>query len=430
MSQFGFQYIYEDRTGGQVDFNKGDERVINNPYGLNVHTERAQAFWKMGWVFDRPATSIGFLNSYTYHDQESFFGLREYNASQSSLYSNLIFNTYIGNTQNSVSTGASYRYDFYDESLNDSAFTFRESVPGVFLQYTYTNPEKVTFIAGMRADFHNVYGTFYTPRFHLKYYLTPKTVMRASAGKGYRTANVLAENVSLLASSRQIVMMDRLNQEEAWNYGISITQYFDVLGKELTLSADFHRTDFQNQVVVDVDSDVSEINIYNLDGKSYSNSFQVEASYELIRGLDVVAAFRYNDVKVTMNDELIQKPMVNKYKGLLTMSYATRLKRWQFDFTTQVNGDGRFPNTSMNPVEYQRPETYPAYTILNTQITRYFKNWSIYVGGENLLNYTQDDPIIAPNDPYGEYFDASMVYAPIMGIKVYAGIRFAIERDE
>ncbi len=429
MTQFGFQYINEDRTGGQVDFNKDDEQVISKPWGLNINTNRAQVFWKSGFVFSRPATSIGFINSYTYHEQNSFFGLRNYDATQNSYYGNLIFNSYIGNTKHAYSTGASYRYDNYDESLNDSTFGMKESVPGVFYQYTYTDPEKITVIAGLRADFHNVYGTFYTPRFHIKYNLSPKTTVRASAGKGYRTAKVLAENTTLLASSRHLVTTEELNQEEAWNYGINLTRYFDIRGKDLTVSADFYRTDFQNQVVVDVDSDVSEIRIYNLNGKSYSNSFQVEASYELIERLDVLAAFRVNDVKVTTNNELLEKPLVNKYKGLLTLSYATNLNKWQFDFTTQVNGDGRLPNTSANPVEYQRPDSYPAYTILNAQITRFFKTWSIYIGGENLLNYTQKDPIVAANDPYGPYFDASMVYAPIMGVKIYAGLRFAIDGE-
>ncbi len=427
MLQFGFQYINEDRVGGQVDFNKDDERIITNPYGLNINTRRAQVFLKGGVVFSRPSTSLGFINSYTFHEQNSYFGLRDYNATQNSYYGNLIFGSYISNTKHTYNTGLSYRYDYYDENLNDSAFNQKEIVPGTFFQYTYTDPEKITFIAGIRADFHNLYGTFYTPRFHLKYNLFPKTVVRASAGKGYRTAKVLAENTSLLASSRQIVTTQSLHQEEAWNYGISLTHYFDIRGKELTLSTDFYRTDFQNQVVVDVDSDVSQIRIYNLNGKSYSNSFQVEASYELIERLDVAAAFRINDVKVTMNDELIRKPLVNKYKGLFTLSYATNFNKWQFDFTTQVNGDGSLPNTSMNPEEYRRPETFKVYTILNTQITRFFKTWSIYIGGENLLDYTQKDPIIAPNDPYGPYFDASMVYAPIMGIKIYAGLRFAIE---
>ncbi len=427
MTQFGFQYISEDRTGGQEDFSINDERVITNPYGLNIRTRRAQVFWKSGVVFNRPATSLGFVNSYTFHEQNSFFGLRNYDATQNSYYGNLIFNSYIGNTRHAISTGASYRYDFYDEQLNDSIFSLSERVPGLFFQYTYTNPEKFTFIAGMRADFHNVYGTFYTPRFHLKYNLTPVTIVRASAGKGYRTAKVLAENASVLASSRQIITTEVLQQEEAWNYGINLTRYVDILGKELTISADFYRTDFQNQVVVDVDSDVSQIRIYNLDGKSYSNSFQVETSYELIKQLDVVAAFRINDVKVTINEDLVRKPLVNKYKGLLTLSYATNLNKWQFDFTTQINGDGRLPETSMNPQEYQRPETFPAYTVLNAQITKFFRTWSVYVGGENLLDYTQNDPIIAPNDPFGPHFDASMVYGPIMGIKIYAGLRFAIE---
>ena len=427
MTQFGFQYIDEDRTGGQTDFNKKDEQTITNPYGINIKTRRAQAYWKSGIIFKRPSTSLGFLNSYTWHDQESMFGLRDYDARQNSYYGNLIFQSYIGDTRHAYSAGASYRFDDYDENLNDSAFSLRESVPGVFFQYTFTDPERFTFIAGMRVDFHNVYGTFYTPRVHAKYNLTPKTTLRASAGKGYRTANVLAENISLLASSRQIITEEKLNQEEAWNYGINITQYIDVLGRELTLSADFYRTDFVNQVIVDVDADASQIRIYNLDGTSYSNSFQVEASYELIKNLDLVAAFRINDVKMTINNELDRKPLVNKYKGLVNLSYATNFNKWQFDFTTQFNGGGRLPNTASNPPEYQRGETFPAYTIINAQVTKYFRKWSIYVGGENLLGYTQDNPIVAADDPYGEYFDASMVWAPIMGRKLYVGLRYAIE---
>lgn len=429
MTQFGFQYINEDRTSGQMDFNINDERLISNPYGLNITTNRAQVFWKSGIVFNRTATSIGFVNSYTYHEQNSFFGLRTYDATQNSYYGNLIFNSYFGNTKHAYSTGASYRYDNYDENLNDSIFDSKESVPGMFFQYTYTNPEKLTIMAGMRADFHNIYGTFYTPRFHVKYNLSPKTVVRASAGKGYRTAHVLAENTSLLVSSRRIVNTEPLLQEEAWNFGINLTRYFEIRGKELMVSTDFYRTNFQNQVVVDVDSDVSEIRISNLDGKSFSNSFQIEASYELIDRFDAMAAFRINDVKVTIQDELLTKPLVNKFKALLTLSYATNFDKWQFDFTTQLNGDGRLPNTSMNPIEYQRPETFPVYTILNAQITKRFKQWSVYFGGENLLNYTQENPIVASNDPFGPYFDASMVYAPIMGIKVYVGLRFAIEGE-
>ncbi len=427
-TQFGFQYIDENRVGGQNDYQQTDEPIVTNPYGINIQTRRAQAFWKSGILLERQATSIALINSYTWHDQESMFGLRDYNATENSYYGNLVFQSYIGDTPHVYSTGISYRFDNYDENLNDSAYSIRESVPGLFFQYTYTKCETLTFIAGIRADFHNLYGTFYTPRVHFKYNLAPKTILRASAGKGYRTANVIADNISLLASSRQIIIQEDLQQENAWNYGLSLTQYFDLMDRQLTLSADFYRTDFISQVIVDVDASASQISIYNLDGTSFSNSFQVEASYELIKNLDLVAAFRINDVKMTTDNELQRKPLVSKYKGLVNLSYATNFNVWQFDFTTQFNGDGRLPTpNTANPSKYQWGETFPAYTIINAQITKYFRKWSIYIGGENLLNFTQDNPIVAADDPFGEYFDASMVWAPIMGRKLYVGIRYAIE---
>lgn len=426
-AQFGIQYLDEDRTGGQVDFDKSDERSVLKPYGINIHNKRMQAFAKNGFLLNRPETSVAMINSYTWHDVQSFFGLRDYSARQNSFYNNLIFQSYIGDTRHSYTTGVNYLYNEYDEMLSDSAFTFHESVPGIYFQYTYNKPEKFTFIAGMRADFHNQFGTFYTPRVHVRYALTPKTILRGSAGKGYRTANVIAENISLLASSRGIVTIETLNQEEAWNYGMHLTQYIDVLGKELTLSTEFYRTEFQNQIIVDMDTDVSQIRLYNLNGKSYSNSFQVEASYELLPRLDLLAAFRISDVKMTINDDLQRKPLINKYKGLVTASYATNMNRWQFDLTGQFNGGGRLPDTFNRPEEFRLDQTFPSYTILNAQITRYFRHWSVYIGGENLLNFTQEHPIIAADNPFGEYFDASMVWGPIMGSKFYVGLRFTIE---
>lgn len=426
-AQFGIQYLDEDRTGGQLDFDKSDERSVNMPYGINIHNRRWQAFAKNGLLLNRPNTSVAMINSYTWHNQEAFFGLRDYKARQHSFYNNLIYQSYISTTQHNFSTGLSYLYNNYDEMLSDSAFRFTERVPGAFFQYTFNEPEKFTFIAGLRVDFHNHFGTFYTPRVHARYALTPKTIVRASAGKGYRTANVIAENISLLASSRDILTIEALDQEEAWNYGMHITQYIDLLGKELTLSTEFYRTEFRNQVIVDMDADISQIRLYNLNGRSYSNSFQVEASYELLPRLDVLAAFRVNDVKMTINDEFQHKPLVNKYKSLLTASYATNMNRWQFDLTGQFNGGGRLPDTSGRPEEFRLDESFPSYTILNAHVTRYFRNWSVYLGGENLLNFTQKHPIIAADDPFGDYFDASLVWGPIMGSKFYIGLRYTID---
>jgi outer membrane receptor for ferrienterochelin and colicin len=427
MAQFGFQVLDEDRTAGQVEFDKSENPEESSFYGINITTRRYQVWGKTGYVFQNDSeTSLGFINSYTYHDQSSYFGLNDYNGTENTYYANLILQSQIASHKHKYSTGLSYLYDDYRESLNDSIFNRKENVPGAFFQYTYSNEKNLTILLGIRSDFHNLYGTFFTPRVHLKYNLGEHTILRSSAGKGYRSANIIAENSYLLASSRRIIVQPGIKQEEAWNYGINLTQIFDINDRELNINVEFYRTDFVNQVVIDRDQSISEINIYNLDGKSFSNSYQIEAVYELIPRLDVVAAFRYNDVRMTINQNLEREPLVNRYKGLLSLSYKTNLDKWQFDFTTQLNGDARLPDTRENPVEYQHPENSPVYTIINAQVTKNFRRWNVYVGVENLTDFKQHDPVIAAKDPFGPYFDSSIVWGPIMGRKIYAGLKFWI----
>lgn len=343
----------------------------------------------------------------------------------------------MGGVNSKFSAGASFQSDNFNEDLmmnftnQGSLVNFKrdEVVPGVFFQYTYSIDEKLTVIAGIRSDFHNNYGTFVTPRLHVKYNLSGNWILRTSAGKGYRTPNVLAENSFMLASSRSINMVDNIDQEEAWNYGANITHYVDIAGRELTLNAEYYRTDFVNQLIVDADQSVDAVYIYNLKGDSYANNFQVEAKYEILKGLDMVAAWRINDVKMTIDDKLVDRPLKSRYKGMLNFSYMTPLKKWQFDFTTQFNGKGRIPSTAMNPQLHQRPEEFDPYQIMNGQVTKYFRTWELYVGVENLANFTQRDPIIAGDDPFGEYFDSSLIWGPVMGRKIYFGLRFSIDRE-
>ncbi len=427
ITQFGFKVLDENRTGGQMDFSTDMVRDTSKPYGINVKTRRYEAFWKAGYIFEnRPATSMAMIQNFTHHKQNSYFGLNNYDAEENSYYLNLLFQSYIGNTRHSFTTGFSFEMNNYFENLNDSAFNMQERVPGVFFEYTYKLDKKLSIIAGIRGDYHNIFGAFVTPRFHLRYAITERTILRASAGLGYRTANVIAENNTMLASSRHLFIVEEPRQEQAFNSGISITQYVDVLGRELRLSADVYYTNFQNQLILDFDRDPQAIYIYNLDGRSYSTAYQAEASYELIHRLDVTLAFRYNDVKMTTNNELQDKALLNKYKGLITLSYATNLKKWQFDFTTQFNGISRIPGTESNPPEYQRESTSPAYIVINAQVTKYFKKWNIYLGGENLTNYKQKDPIIAADQPFGKYFDSSMIWGPVSGVNIYMGLRFTL----
>jgi outer membrane receptor for ferrienterochelin and colicin len=425
--QFGIKALLEDRRGGQKSFDKALPRDTSNGYGIGLETRRYETFLKTGFIFNRPATSLGIQQQFTYHDLNSFFGLNDYKAGQTSYYANVLFQSYISDTRHTYTTGLSFMFDRYSEDLNDSVFNRTEQVPGAFFQYTFSDGERINLILGMRADHHNDFGLFFTPRLHLRYGFNEHTIMRLSAGKGYRSANVLAENTSLLASARKVVFLDTPAMEEAWNYGINLSKHIDISNRELTLSVDVYRTDFMNQVIVDRDSDISRILVYNLTGRSRSNSLQMEANYELLKGLNVTAAFRVNDVKMTLADEFQTKPLVNKYKGLLSLSYITPLRKWQFDFTSQFNGQSRLPETSSLPENHRMPDYSPSYTILNAQVTKYFRKWNMYLGAENLTNFRQKHPIIAPEKPFGNHFDSSMVWGPIYGIKAYIGLRYTLE---
>ena len=426
--RLGFKYLSENREGGQMKFDPNKEHTIDNGYGIGVKTNRYEGFLKVGYIFKhRTETSFGFQNQIVVDDQNSFFGLTTYDAKQFSYYGNLMFQSWIADKRHGVTTGISYIYDKYDEALNDSAFYRTEKVPGVFGQYSYSNKKNLSVIVGLRLDNHNLYGLLFTPRIHAKYNLNEQNIIRLSAGRGYRSPNVIAENSSLLATSKKLLFTEELKIESSWNYGISYTTYFDIGARELSVTTDFFRTQFDNQVIIDREDDPSVIFVYNLDGQSYSNSFQIESSYELFKNFELTLAFRYNDVKTTIGGELQEKPLVNKYKGLLAMSYQTPLKKWQFDMNVQAIGNQRLPYTGFYPVEYQRPNHSPDYAIINAQITRYFKQFEVYLGAENLGNFRQTDPIIAYEDPFGEYFDSSIVWGPITGIKVFAGFRYKIE---
>ena len=429
--KLGIKALKETRLGGQMDFDpKHRLEEGYNLYGISINTERYEAFAKGGYHFDRKDTSLGLQQQVTYHKMNSYYGLTDYNANQLSYYANLLFDSYIVNDHHTYSVGASYTFDKYDEHLKDSTFLRVEQVPGVFAEYVFNDDHHWSVIAGFRADYNTYYKKMlYTPRLHIRFKTHDDFAIRVSAGKGYRSPNVLAENSTMLASARRIVFKNTPKMEDAWNYGINLTKSITFGWRDLILQADFYRTDFVNQIVLDRDADAHQVRIYNLDGKSYSNSAQIEANCEIFKDFDLTLAFRYNDVKMTINDTLREKPFVNRYKGLVTMSYAPGT--WQFDFTTQFNGDSRVPDLSGNATAVAHGQDIrrsPFYVIMNAQVMKKLgKCWEIYIGGENLTNYTQKYPIISAENPMSEDFDASMVWGPLSGVRAYLGVRFSIK---
>lgn len=424
--------LYENRRGGQL-------KSIADPYRIDIETGRAELFMKNGYVFDHESgTSIGIITNATWHDQHAVYGKKGYDGTQWNAYLNAIFQT-SWTDMHKLSTGLSLNYDRYDEVLRTDtlhATVRNEIVPGVFAEYTFNWKDKLILLGGLRADYHNLYGFFVTPRLNVKYNPWDFLHIRASVGKGYRAPAVLAENNNLLASSRVMEIAGDLKMENAWNYGVSLTGYIPIASRELTLSAEWYYTDFINQIVVDMDTDPHKVIFSNLSGRSYASSAQVEANMEVFKGFTATLAYRLTDVKTTIQGRLREKPLTNRFKGLASLSYQTPLKKWQFDFTAQFNGGGRLPDTyyvATGTDGREIPawnETFDPYIILNAQITKYFKTWSIYAGSENLSNFVQSNPIVGAADPFGEMFDATMVWGPVHGRKIYIGFRWSLEREE
>ncbi|MDD2277724.1 MAG: TonB-dependent receptor, partial [Bacteroidales bacterium] len=420
-SQVGIRLLNEKRNAGQIK-----HAGILNPFGIEINTRQYEGFGKVGYIFGRPNTSLGIIASANQHEQQSMFGATQYKGQQQGLYTNLVFITYIGKTNHSIKTGLSFTYDNYKERLNASNINREEVVPGVYMEYTYKWLEEFTLMAGARIDAHNLHGNLVTPRLHVRYQPFEQLNIRASAGKGYRTSSVIAENMYLLASSRNMVFLEDIRIEEAWNYGLNITQRYKLWNRELTINTDFYRTNFINQLIVDLDQDPGNAYFYNLSGTSFSNSFQAEASYKPMERLDLTLAYRWNDVRSTINNKLIEKPLVSRYKGFISASYETAKRNWQFDYTLQLNGGGRLPNTSMLPPEFQRGNSFPGFITMNAQISKKIMNWDAYIGVENLTGYTQGNPVISADNPYSPFFDASMVWGPLTGRKFYLGFRYSI----
>jgi outer membrane receptor for ferrienterochelin and colicins len=432
------RFLNDEKQTGEINFNPLTDKGNNEVWGSEINTKRFETSLKLGYVFpELPFQSFGLQMAYSNHQQDSYFGLNIYDIKHESLYSNLLFNSIIGDTRSKFKTGINFTYDTYNELVNSTNYNRKENSIGAFFEYAFDNLNNFSLTAGMRIDTHNLLGTFITPRLHLRYVPWEKGVFRASAGRGKRSANIFAENQQLFASSRQINIDDAggniygLNPEVAWNYGVSYLQKFNLFDKKGAITLDFYRTDFSNQVVVDWENPQA-ISFYDLDGKSIANSFQVEVSYQLAKNLDLRTAFKYFDISTDYKTRNLQKPLQPNNRFFANLSYATIAKenaaQWKFDLTFNNIGKQRLPITATNPTQYQLPINSERYSLLNAQITKVFSNaFEVYVGGENLTNVQQENPILASNAPFGANFDTTIVYSPIFGRAVYAGLRFKIQ---
>ena len=437
VSFINVRFMDDSKQTGQNNFDPLIDKGRSEVWGGEIDTKRFDSSLKLGYVFPQlPFQSFGFQFSYSNHDQDSYFGLKTYDINHQSVYSNLLFNSIIGDTRSKFTTGLNFTYDIYDEFVNSINFSRKEKSFGGFFEYAYDNSDNFSFTSGVRIDTHNLLGTYITPRLHIRYVPWEKGVLRASIGQGRKSANVFAENQHLFASTRQIDIQSSggkiygLDPEVAWNYGLSYLQGFNLFNRKGDITFDYYRTHFQNQVVVDWENP-QRISFYNLDGESYANSFQTEVNYYVDDFTSLRLAYKFYDIETDYFSGKLSKPLTPNHRLFANISYETKkiddIKQWKFDLTYNFIGEQRLPDTSTNPVEYQLGEYSNSYSLLNTQITKVFtEKFEMYFGIENLTDLKQKNPILASDDPFGDSFDSTIIYAPIFGRMLYSGLRFKI----
>jgi len=449
---FDINYVGDERVYGEIDY--FDPAIIpgphiNDSWGGSADSNIIRSTLKFGYVDpDITYRSLGLQLSYSNVDQGADFGNSFHDTRHTSFYSNLVYNTIIGDTRSKIKTGISFAYDNYDESVNNLNTSFfdldrTEKSIGAYFEYNYDNLDNLNLSAGIRYDNHNIIGNFISPRLHIRYQALPKTTIKMSAGKANRIANLFSENQKLFYSSRLISFSSAdassefmsynyfdMKPEVAWNYGASIIQSFKLFGKDSQLIIDYYITDFESRVVVDWESP-SNILFYNLVGRSYAKSFQAQFSYSLANSIDLLFAYKNTDAKTDFISGRLQNPLTPSNRFFLNLSYDgpsnEKSRKWKFDVTYNHLGKQRIPSTIQNPEIFRLDPFSSKLDLINSQITRVFSDsFEVYLGVENLTNYKQTDGIISNSDPFGQYFDATMIYGPVSGRMSYLGLRYKI----
>ncbi len=437
VSFLNLRYLNYEKQSGQVSFNPNTDKLTTNFWGSEIDTERLDISFKLGYVNPNiPYQSLGLQLAYSDHKQDSYFGLKRYDIKHQSFYSNLLYNSIISDSRHKVKTGVSFTYDEYNELVLDANYSRNENSVGGFFEYNYDDLGAINMSAGIRIDHHNLLGTFVTPRFHIRYSKWEKSALRASFGRGKRSANIFTENQKMFATSRSINVFNSggkvygLDPEIAWNYGVSYLQGFNLFGSKADINIDFYRTDFKNQVVVDWENS-TEISFYNLEGESYSNSFQSEFSYNPFNHFNLKLAYKYYDVMTHYKSGKKLTPLIPKNRVFANASYELHTKKngshWKFDATYNWLSKQRLPSTKNSEIEYQLNEFSPTLSTLNVQATKVFSpKFEVYIGGENITNVKQKNPVVSAENPFGPYFDSTLVYGPVFGSMFYTGLRYKL----
>ena len=431
-AQFGINFYRDRKVGGQTSFFRNEENQVDTVnYGVLINSKHIDIYGKTGFFGKRPMQSLGIVYNIKHQEIDGFFGLKNFSGLEKRGYINVIYDDIIGTSDHKIKVGTSFVAIDISQKADTLSQKRMELVPGIFAEYTYTG-RRLTGVFGSRYDYHSIFREQFSPRVHLKYLLSEMTDLRFTAGKGWRVPNFIIDNISLLASSKQWIAPSETKPEISWNIGGSLVHEMKIFERKASISLDFYHTRFENQLIVDRDDAINAIVFSNLKNSSFSNSFQTEFSFSPIKNLDIRLAYKFLDVEAKYGNEMRQQVMIPRQRGFVNIAYITRNKRWEYDFTCSVFSPSRLPiqRDMTNDTLLISDMKSPTYAMINAQITHIYKKFDFYLGGENLTNSTQKNPIIDAANPFGSKFDATNIYMPITGINIYVGIRYAIAKNK
>ena len=431
-AQFGINFYRDRKVGGQTSFFRNEENQVDTiNYGVLINSKHIDIYGKTGFFGKRPMQSLGIVYNIKHQEIDGIFGLKNFSGLEKRGYINVIYDDIIGTSDHTIKIGTSFVAIDISQKADTLSQKRMELVPGIFAEYTYTG-RRLTGVFGSRYDYHSIFREQFSPRVHLKYLLSEMTDLRFTAGKGWRVPNFIIDNISLLASSKQWIAPSETKPEISWNIGGSLVHEMKIFERKASISLDFYHTRFENQLIVDRDDAINAIVFSNLKNSSFSNSFQTEFSFSLIKNLDIRLAYKFLDVQAKYGNEMRQQVMIPRQRGFVNIAYITRNKRWEYDFTCSVFSPSRLPiqRDFSNDTLLISDMKSPTYAMINAQITHIYKKFDFYLGGENLTNSTQKNPIIDAANPFGSKFDATNIYMPITGINIYVGIRYAIAKNK
>lgn len=434
--QIGLRMVYENRVGGQNNFDPKRDEGSNKIYGQHVQYQQPEATLKASYRINENM-AIVLQSSAFAQNQDTWLGTTHYTAHQKSAYVNLQQELQ-WRKQHALKYGLSYRYQALQENIQFTdtslprgyAGTYQTplSVPGLFAENTFHwAKDRITLITGVRIDQHQTWGWNCTPRAMLKYAINSQHTLRASAGKGWRQVNLFSEHTNLLASARDLLFLETLKPEVAYNWGGSHTYRFAKGITKGTITLDFYSTHFTNQFFPDYDQDATKIIIKNFEGVSRSKGMQLEGSFTFKKQIEVRMAYNYLSVYRVVQGAQTQLPFNARNRAMAALSYHTKNNRWQADANTHWFDKMRLPPTASNPLLYRRPDYSTPYATINMQITYRWKELELYAGCENMTQFRQPNAIISAENPFSPYFDLSSVWGPTRGREGYVGVRYHLK---